>query len=239
MYSYATHVAEVEVDTETGAVRLIRVTAAHDVGKVLNPETLEGQIHGGVLQGVGMALCEKMQTDGGRIVTPDFATYIIPTAADVPEIDAVFVEHPYSRGPFGAKGIGETPAMPGAAAIANAVAHAIGVRFEELPITAESVKRVLAERKTGMKRLAVVAFMLVLSAAPAAAGSARRRSRRRPPCDRHDASRPPVPQRLRRRARFVQALGRGLALREAARHRGVRARGSRRNSRLWARSRAS
>jgi CO/xanthine dehydrogenase Mo-binding subunit len=147
VYSYATHVAEVEVDTETGLVRLSRVTAAHDVGKVLNPETLEGQIQGGVLQGAGMALWEKMQTDGGRIVTPDLATYIIPTAVDAPEIDALFVEHPYSRGPFGAKGIGETPAMPGAAAIANAVAHAIGVRFEELPITAESVKRALVERK--------------------------------------------------------------------------------------------
>jgi len=148
VYSYATHVAEVEVDTETGLVRLSRVTAAHDVGKVLNPETLEGQIQGGVLQGAGMALCEKMQTDGGRIVTPDLATYIIPTAVDAPEIEALFVEHPYSRGPFGAKGVGETPAMPGAAAIANAVAHAIGVRFEELPITAESVKRALMERKS-------------------------------------------------------------------------------------------
>jgi CO/xanthine dehydrogenase Mo-binding subunit len=146
VYSYATHVAEVDVDTETGAVRLLRVTAAHDVGKVLNPETLEGQIQGGVLQGAGMALMEKMRTDGGRIVTPDFATYIIPTAVDAPEIDALFVEHAYSRGPFGAKGVGETPAMPGAAAIANAVAHAIGVRFVELPITAESVKRALVER---------------------------------------------------------------------------------------------
>jgi CO/xanthine dehydrogenase Mo-binding subunit len=147
VFSYATQVAEVEVDTETGQVRLLRVTAAHDVGRVLNPMTLEGQVQGGVLQGVGMALYEKMVTDGGTIVNPDFSTYIIPTAMDVPAIEAHFVEEPYSAGPFGAKGIGETPAMPGAVAIANAVAQALGVRFYELPITAEAVKRALSKMK--------------------------------------------------------------------------------------------
>jgi CO/xanthine dehydrogenase Mo-binding subunit len=139
VYSYATHVAEVEVNTETGHVELTRVTAVHDVGKILNPVTLEGQIEGGVLQGAGFALYERMKTDRGRIVTPDLSTYIIPTSKDVPRIDSVFVEEPYSQGPFGAKGIGETPAMPGGAAIAAAVANAIGVRFYELPITAEAV----------------------------------------------------------------------------------------------------
>ncbi len=143
VYSFATQVAEVEVDTETGAVALVRVTAAHDVGKVLNPVTLEGQVQGGVLQGAGMALYEIMKTEGGRIVTPDFATYILPTSVDVPEIEVAFVEEPYSKGPFGAKGIGETPAMPGAAAIANAVSHATGIRFRELPLTAERVKLAL------------------------------------------------------------------------------------------------
>jgi CO/xanthine dehydrogenase Mo-binding subunit len=147
VFSYATQVAEVEVDTETGQVRLLRVTAVHDVGRVLNPLTLEGQIQGGVLQGVGMALYEKMVTDGGRIVTPDFGTYIIPTAMDAPRIEAHFVEDPYSKGPFGAKGVGETPAMPGAVAVANAVAHALGVRFYELPLTAEVVKRALLEKE--------------------------------------------------------------------------------------------
>jgi CO/xanthine dehydrogenase Mo-binding subunit len=147
VFSYATQVAEVEVDTETGQVRLVRITAVHDVGRILNPMTLEGQIQGGVLQGAGMALYEKMVTDGGRIVTPDFSTYIIPTAMDVPRIEAHFVEDPYSRGPFGAKGVGETPAMPGAVAIANAVADALGVRFYELPITAEAVKRALLEKE--------------------------------------------------------------------------------------------
>lgn len=144
VYSYATHVAEVEVDTETGRVKLNRITAAHDVGRVLNPVTLEGQIQGGVLQGAGMALYERMVTDGGAIATPDFSTYILPTAMDVPDIHAIVIEDPYSRGPFGAKGIGETPAMPGGAAVANAVANAIGIRFRELPITAEAVKRALS-----------------------------------------------------------------------------------------------
>ncbi len=94
-----------------------------------------------------MALFEHMKTDGGSVTTPDFSTYIIPTAMDVPEILSAFIEHPYSKGPFGAKGIGETPAMPGAVAIANAVANATGVRFHELPLTPERVKRALTERK--------------------------------------------------------------------------------------------
>ena len=147
VYSYATHVAEVEVDTETGHVRVAKVTAAHDVGTILNPVTLEGQVQGGVLQCIGMALYERMKTDGGSITTPDFSTYIIPTAADAPEIEVLLVEDPYSRGPFGAKGIGETPAMPGAAAIANAIANAIGVRFRELPITPEAIRQALARRE--------------------------------------------------------------------------------------------
>ena len=147
VYSYATHVAEVEVDTETGQVSIVRVTAAHDVGRVLNPVTLEGQIEGGVLQGIGMALYEQMKTEGGAVVSPDFSTYIIPTAMDTPEIRTAFVEHPYSKGPFGAKGIGETPAMPGAVAVVNAVSSALGVRFNELPLTPERVRRALSERK--------------------------------------------------------------------------------------------
>ena len=148
VYSFATQVAEVEVDTRTGKVRVLRMTAAHDVGRVLNPVTLEGQLQGGVLQGIGMALYESMKTDGGVILTPDFSTYIIPTSLDTPEIACHAIEAPYSKGPFGAKGIGETPAMPGAVAIANAVAHATGIRFTELPITAEAVRLRLAQEES-------------------------------------------------------------------------------------------
>jgi CO/xanthine dehydrogenase Mo-binding subunit len=147
VYSYATHVAEVEVDVETGLVTVVKMTAVHDVGRVLNPVTLEGQIEGGVLQGVGMALFEQMKTEGGKVTTSDLSTYIIPTAMDVPDIRSAFVEHPYSMGPFGAKGIGETPAMPGAVAVANAVSNALGVRFHELPLTPERVRKALSERK--------------------------------------------------------------------------------------------
>jgi CO/xanthine dehydrogenase Mo-binding subunit len=147
VYSYATHVAEVEVDVETGRVTLTRTTAVHDVGRALNPDTLEGQIQGGVMQGAGMALTERMETLGGGVVTPDFSTYIIPTSLDVPEIVTAYVEDPYSGGPYGAKGIGETPAMPGAAAIANAVADALGVRFYELPLTPERILSGLSSRE--------------------------------------------------------------------------------------------
>ncbi|MFH1502577.1 MAG: xanthine dehydrogenase family protein molybdopterin-binding subunit [Candidatus Eisenbacteria bacterium] len=141
VYSFATHVAEVAVDVETGRVTLERITAAHDVGRVLNPVTLEGQIEGGALQGASMALYERMVTSGGDILTPDFSTYILPTSMDVPEIVPLTVEAPYSLGPFGAKGMGETPAMPGAAAVANAVADATGVRVTELPIDAATIAR--------------------------------------------------------------------------------------------------
>jgi len=148
VYSYATHIAEVEVDTETGKVHVAKITAAHDVGRILNPVTLEGQIQGGVVQGIGYALFEEMKTDGGAITTPDFSTYVIPTSMDVPEIEAIFVEEPYSRGPFGAKGIGETPLMPVAAAVANAVANATGHRPTRLPLTAESLALALRRKET-------------------------------------------------------------------------------------------
>ena len=99
------------------------------------------------MQGVGMALYEQMRTSEGAVTTPDFSTYIIPTAMDTPEILTAFIEHPYSKGPFGAKGIGETPAMPGAVAIANAVSNALGLRFHELPLTPERVRQAVSERK--------------------------------------------------------------------------------------------
>jgi len=147
VYSYATHVAEVSVDTATGRVTLDRITAAHDVGRVLNPVTLEGQIEGGALQGAALALYEKMVTDGGTILTPDFSTYILPTAMDAPDVVTLTIEDPYSLGPFGAKGIGETPAMPGAAAVANAVAHATGHHVRELPIDPEEIARVFDDEE--------------------------------------------------------------------------------------------
>jgi CO/xanthine dehydrogenase Mo-binding subunit len=138
-YAFGTQVAEVDVDTETGEVTVLRVTAAHDLGAAVNPTSAQGQIQGGVAMGLGYATMEEVLTEEGRVTTASFAEYMIPTALDVPPIEAVLVEDLESTGPFGAKGIGEPPACPTAAAVANAVYDAIGIRVMELPLSAERV----------------------------------------------------------------------------------------------------
>jgi xanthine dehydrogenase molybdenum-binding subunit len=146
-YAYGTQGAEVEVDTETGEVRVLRLVAVHDVGKVLNPQTLRGQIYGALAQGLGYALYEQVLTDGGRILNPGFRDYKIPTIheLDIP-IDVEFVETDDAFGPFGAKGVGEPGLVPTAPAIANAIHDALGIRIQHLPITPERVLQALAER---------------------------------------------------------------------------------------------
>ena len=140
VYAYATNLAKVKVDKETGVVDVLQVWAAHDVGKAINPALAEGQIEGGIMQGIGYALMEDMVTDErGVIKNPEFSTYIIPTAEDQPKISPILVEHPYPDGPYGAKGFGEQPLMGVAPAIANAVFDAVGVRIKELPITPEKI----------------------------------------------------------------------------------------------------
>lgn len=138
-YAYATQIAEVEVDTETGEVNVLHLVAAHDVGQAINPINVEGQIEGGCMIGLGYALMEKVQLDNGVIKTPNLATYLIPTSLDAPQIDSVIVEEPEETGPFGAKGVGEPALIPTAAAIVNAVYDAVGVRITELPISPEIV----------------------------------------------------------------------------------------------------
>ncbi|RMG11361.1 MAG: xanthine dehydrogenase [Planctomycetota bacterium] len=145
VYTYATNVCEVEVDTETGEVRVLGLVAAHDLGKAINPTLAEGQIEGGTLQGLGFALSEEMHLRQGVILNPRFATYIIPTALDAPEITPVLVEHPYSGGPYGAKGIGEPPIMGIAPCVTNAIRNATGARLREVPATPERVRAALAE----------------------------------------------------------------------------------------------
>jgi xanthine dehydrogenase molybdenum-binding subunit len=147
-YTYGTQGAEVEVDEETGEVRILRLVAAHDVGRVLNPQTLKGQIYGGLAQGIGYALTEQVLTEDGRILNPGFRDYKIPTAweMDFP-IDLVFIETADGFGPFGAKGIGEPGLVPTAPAIANAVYDAVGVRIRDLPITPEKVLAALRAKK--------------------------------------------------------------------------------------------
>ncbi|MBI3969559.1 MAG: xanthine dehydrogenase family protein [Chloroflexi bacterium] len=138
--AFAVHVAEVEVDTETGAVHVVRYVAAQDVGRALNPAAVEGQIRGGVTQGVGWALTERIQYDEqGQLVTATLMDYALPKIEDAPEVDVVLVEVPSANGPFGARGVGEPPVVPAAAAIANAIRDAVGARIVELPATSERV----------------------------------------------------------------------------------------------------
>lgn len=139
VYAFGAQLAEVEVDLDSGVTRVLRVTAAHDVGRMVNPTLLEGQIEGAVAQGVGLALMEKFLP--GQ--TESFSSYVIPTALDMPEVESIFIEAPASIGPYGAKGIGEPSLVPTAAAILNAIAHATGVRIHEAPATPEVVLRML------------------------------------------------------------------------------------------------
>jgi CO/xanthine dehydrogenase Mo-binding subunit len=149
VYAWAANLVEVKVDKETGEVSVLRVWSAHDVGKAINPSSAEGQIEGGVLQGIGFALMEEMSVDSdGRILNPDLSTYVIPTAEDGPDIIPIIVEHPYPEGPHGAKGFAEQPLMGIAPAVANAVYDAVGVRIMELPITPEKVWRTLRKKES-------------------------------------------------------------------------------------------
>ncbi len=143
-YGFAAQMAEVEVDVELGVVKLRKVTAAHDVGKSLNPAQVEGQIHGGVAQGLGLALMEEFIP--GR--TENLHDYLIPTFGDVPDIETIVVEQPEPTGPWGAKGIGEPALIPTAPAIFGAIHHATGVRMRRAPATPDRVRAaLLAARK--------------------------------------------------------------------------------------------
>ncbi len=144
-YAFGTQVVELEVDTETGVVRILRVTAAHDVGRVINQMGIEGQVEGGIVMGIGYATTENLVVENGKVMNPSFRDYKLITAPEVPEIDMTFIETMDKEGPAGAKGIGEAPAICISAAIANALYNATGVRFYELPLTPEKVLRRLRE----------------------------------------------------------------------------------------------
>jgi xanthine dehydrogenase molybdenum-binding subunit len=147
-YAYGTHGVEVEVDRETGQVKVLKYIAAHDVGKAINPMLLEGQIYGGGLMGLGYALSERMIFRDGRLMNANFLDYKMLTAKDVPPVEAVIVETDEKDGPFGAKGIGEPGLVPTAPAIANAIYDAVGVRIKDLPITPEKILKALKEKET-------------------------------------------------------------------------------------------
>jgi CO/xanthine dehydrogenase Mo-binding subunit len=139
-YMYATQAAEVMVDEESGRVRLLRMSAAHDVGKAINPLNCIAQIEGGVAMGIGSALHEEMIIDNtGRVRNPSFLDYHLVTSLDVPKMIPIIVECAEPEGPYGAKGLGEPGLAPTPAAIGNAVADAIGVRIYDLPLKPENV----------------------------------------------------------------------------------------------------
>jgi len=148
-YGYATQAVQVEVNVETGEARVLRVIAAHDVGRAINPLALEGQLQGGVLMGIGYALLENFVVEEGIVRTDSLAKYKIPDIRWTPEIETIIVEHPTAEGPYGAKGVGEIASIPTAPAITNAIYHAIGLRSFSLPVGGDALRAAYAERSNG------------------------------------------------------------------------------------------
>jgi CO/xanthine dehydrogenase Mo-binding subunit len=144
--SFHAHAVDLSVDAVTGEVSVHRYVVAQDVGFAMNPTYIEGQIEGGVAQGLGQALSEEILYEDGRVLNANLTDYKMPTAVDVPRVESILVQHPSLVGPFGAKGVGEPPNIEPPAAVANAVASATGVRITDLPITAEKIALARPER---------------------------------------------------------------------------------------------
>jgi aldehyde oxidoreductase len=148
VFGFGAHLAEIEVDVDLGTVRVLKVTAAHDVGRAINPTLIEGQIEGGVAQGLGMALMEEFFPGKGE----NLHDYLIPTAGDIPPVESILIEDASSIGPFGAKGIGEQAVIPTAPAILNAIYDAIGVRIYKIPATPDRVRAAILAKANGGAR---------------------------------------------------------------------------------------
>ena len=144
-FSFAAQAAEIEVNSLTGEVRVLRVISANDVGKAINPLGLQGQVEGGVMMGLGNALTENFIVEEGRVFTDRMARYRIPSIVHTPEITSIVVEHPVAAGPHGAKGVGEIVSIPTTPAITNAIYNAIGVRVDRLPVDQAELVRQIAE----------------------------------------------------------------------------------------------
>ena len=150
-YGYVAQAIEIEVDIETGLIRLVEVYSANDVGKALNPLLIEGQIEGGVIQAQGYALMEHLVASDGLIRNPFLSTYLIPTVADIPEkVHSIILEYPDPLGPWGARGMAEMPMLPLAPAIVAALHDATGVWFHEIPLTPDRVVARLREHGVGV-----------------------------------------------------------------------------------------
>ncbi|MBT4290592.1 MAG: molybdopterin-dependent oxidoreductase, partial [Deltaproteobacteria bacterium] len=138
-YPFGCQIAEVEVDPNTGQVSVTNFVAAHDVGRAINPMATEGQIQGGIAQGLGWTLMENMAYQDGKMINGDFVDYIVPSCFDIPDIKTILVEPIEPNGPYGAKGIGEPALNPTMAAITNAIYDATGVRIKELPVNPQKL----------------------------------------------------------------------------------------------------
>ena len=147
-FSFAVQRAVVEVDTELGLVRVLDIVSAIDAGKVLNPQGFEGQIEGGTAQGLGFALMEEIQTEGGSVRNPSFTDYLIPTILDVPPMLSVAVEQPDPGAPYGLKGIGEAPTITSTAAVAAALRDATGHELNRVPVTPDDLAGLRPPRPT-------------------------------------------------------------------------------------------
>jgi CO/xanthine dehydrogenase Mo-binding subunit len=145
-FSFAAQAVEVEVNTLTGEVRVLRVVAANDVGTAVNPLGLQGQVEGGIMMGLGNCLTEEFIVENGYVVTDHLARYRIPGIMLTPEITSIIVEHPTAEGPYGAKGVGEVVSIPTTPAITNAIYNAVGVRVDRLPVDQEMIAKALWER---------------------------------------------------------------------------------------------
>jgi CO/xanthine dehydrogenase Mo-binding subunit/CO/xanthine dehydrogenase FAD-binding subunit len=151
-YTFAAHAVEVEVDRDTGRIRVLDYVAAHDIGRAINPMLVDGQIIGGVVMALGAALGEELIYENGRVVNPAYLNYALPRSADVPRIRPVLLEDPDPNGPYGAKSIGELGVIPVAPALANAVYDAVGIRLRELPLTPDKVLSALREKEGRRRR---------------------------------------------------------------------------------------
>ena len=145
VYGFGAQLAEVEIDLDLGTVKVLNLTAAHDVGRAINPTLIEGQIEGGAAQGLGMALMEEFVPGRGE----NLHDYLIPTIGDMPPVESILIENPSPIGPFGAKGIGEQALIPTAPAILNAICDAIGARIRKLPATPDKVRAAILAKKDG------------------------------------------------------------------------------------------
>jgi CO/xanthine dehydrogenase Mo-binding subunit len=147
VFGFGAHLAEIEVDLGLGTVRVLNITAAHDVGRAINPTLVEGQIEGGAAQGLGHALMEEFFPGKGE----NLHDYLIPTAGDMPPVQSILIEDPSPVGPFGAKGIGEQAVIPTAPAILNAIHDATGVRIKRVPATPDRIRAALLAAGIGGK----------------------------------------------------------------------------------------